>query len=250
MDEENSQNTHNKSGKSNKGSFAKRIGRKNAQSKQTEAKEQKKYTTDIKKEANNITVNIVENKDKTATWANRISFMNMLITAAMTLFTYLLFAQTKITLDEYKKEFEEVNRPDVIIANFNVDTTESQPVRLSFHIINTGRFRAKIRNFIMIENLGKDTSKYTDTGIKKNVTSNELLQYNADFTINEKLDFTPKQKYDFINGTKDVFLVFDYEYYSDILKKSYATHLIFNISFAKGSLSTEKVTVSEIVSDL
>jgi hypothetical protein len=153
----------------------------------------------------------------------------------------------KATLDEYKKEFEEVNRPEITLVNFSVYATQESPiVKFSLQAVNTGKFRATIKYITADGNFGMDTSHYVANTPKKTFAKNELLPINSTITLTDFFVFDNKnRRKDFLNGNLFLFLACDYEYFTDVLKKNYTAHELLKISLVNGLINIEKVTLSE-----
>jgi len=224
--------------------------RKKTASKHPTTKDQKGNTTNVNKEPYNIIINIPEKEDS---GANKIAVVNMLVTAALTLFTYLLFLQTKNTLNEYKKEFEEVNRPYIIITNFkSLDTVINKPnLVCTFNIINTGKFPAKLKYFTLKEIIGEDTLTPFTEGHRSMIVQNEFLPYTGTYIVNDVITVAnPYKKYIFLGKAK-LFLVLDYEYFNDMLNKKYIVHDYYGIYYQENKMNkAEKISSSEIEEDL
>lgn len=159
----------------------------------------------------------------------------------------------KATLDEYKKDFEEINRPYLFITNFkNLDTIKNKPnLVCSFDIVNTGKFPAKLKYFSLKEIIGIDTVHPFTNGQKSIIVQNEFLPYNGAYIVNDVVIIPdPYKRYVFI-GKANLFLVIDYEYFNEMLKKKYVVHAFYGIYYERNKMKTaKKIYDSEIEENL
>ncbi|MDQ6888723.1 MAG: hypothetical protein M3Z56_00375 [Bacteroidota bacterium] len=152
----------------------------------------------------------------------------------------------KTTLDEYKKEFEAANRPDVSMFNFKIfEIPGSTFLTCTYEVINTGRLRAAFKDFTIQEHIGTDTSHYSFNSTKKPVIINQFLQANATYTLNELVVHEAQQKKDFLSGNTALFFDCNYEYYNEAINKDYVTHFLNKLYYANGVLANVAVSFHE-----
>lgn len=154
----------------------------------------------------------------------------------------------KNTLDDNRKEFEELNRPDLLVTDFGISKfKENTSIRCSCKVVNTGKFRAKIKAFSLFEHVGTDTFHYTGNGVTKTPIQNELLPFNSQLNVSDMVLTNKSQKDSILNGNMAIFINCDYEYCSEYFNKCYDTHILYKLHYIGDVFSSEKIYLREII---
>jgi hypothetical protein len=152
---------------------------------------------------------------------------------------------SKETLDEYRKEFEETNRPYVIISNFSIDVKTKGFIHFYFKAINTGKFPATIKFMQTQYGFGADTSKLIELEIPYIRVVNDFIPPDGVFEFNDLVHLDSITPNDIFEGKIAAFLKCDYEYFTDVFKKKYIIHVVFELSYLKNHLGVTRVGISE-----
>jgi len=142
--------------------------------------------------------------------------------------------QTQInSIKQTQFDFEIENRPFMVFINIHLDTSfKNNVINITYTGYNVGKFPAKVFYMATAINYGIDTSttklfkitKWTVRPSKEYLPNNAFLDGNVTLPSNKQdINF-------FKNGLIHIFLYFDIRYFSSVLKTTYSSYSVWQIT--------------------